>query len=35
MLPEQNLAKAQEVMEAMLKMNKIEIKALQHARDQP
>lgn len=35
MLQDKDTAKAQRVMEAMLKMNKIEIKALQHARDQP
>ena len=35
MLQDKDTAKAQRVMNAMLKMNKIEIKALQHARDQP
>ncbi|MEP6879948.1 MAG: VOC family protein [Nitrosospira sp.] len=35
MLQDKDTAKAQRVMEAMLKMNKIEIKALQHARHQP
>jgi predicted 3-demethylubiquinone-9 3-methyltransferase (glyoxalase superfamily) len=35
MLQDKDTAKTQRVMEAMLKMNKIEIKALQHARDQP
>ena len=35
MLQDKDTAKAQRVMKAMLKMNKIEIKALQHARDQP
>lgn len=35
MLQDKDTAKAQRVMEAMLKMNKIGIKALQHARDQP
>ena len=35
MLQDKDTAKAQRVMEAMLKMNKIEIKALQQARHQP